>query len=202
MDLTAAGLVDLERRYAPEIGTLPGVFSTVEVERLGDGNAGGDKMSGDRNGYADAYASLLSGLEPKVIVELGVFQGVSMAMWCDLFPEADIIGLDLEFSRFHAHLPILTRLGAFTRNFPTLIKFDAYGGDDQGLRDLPPIDLFIDDGPHTGRAIANVLEIIEPLMSSNGVYVVEDFVGGDELLAKVFPGARTVRHGRLSAALL
>jgi hypothetical protein len=201
MDLTPEMLVDLERLYAPHVGSLPGVFSTFEVERLGDGNAGGDKMGRDRNGYADAYASLLSGLDPATVVELGVFQGVSMAMWCDLFPDAHVVGLDLEFSRFYAHRAVLLERGAFSLNSPILLEFDAYG-DDTPLEGLPSIDLFIDDGPHTRPAIENVLTLIGPLMSPDGVYIVEDLPGGERLLAQAFPQARIVCSGRLNAALL
>ena len=197
--MNAATLVDLERRYAPSVGRLPGLFSPVEIERLGDGNAGGDKMGPDRNGYADVYAEVLSGLSPSTVVELGVFQGVSLAMWCDLFPDAHVVGLDLDFGRFDEHLPFLTNQGAFSLSNPSLVKFDAYS-------DRPPtvdmIDLFVDDGPHTETAIRNAISLFGPLMSPDGVYVVEDFDGGDRLLAEAFPQARIVSAGRLNAALL
>jgi predicted O-methyltransferase YrrM len=199
--LTAQLLVEIEQRYAPQVGVLPGVFSDAEVERVGDSNAGGDKMASNRNGYADAYASVLRDFSPKTVVELGVFQGVSMAMWCDLFPDAEVVGLDLEFSRFDAHLPALLERGAFTGNSPTLVKFDAYA--DVLPRDFPSsIDLFVDDGPHTGRAIANVLSLVGPLISDGGVYVLEDFADGKRLLSDAFPSARLFRSGRFNAALL
>jgi hypothetical protein len=197
--LTPDFLVRLEKRYAPNVGALPGVFSEVEVERSGDSNAGGDKMGPDRNGYADVYAEVLSGLSPSTVVELGVFQGVSLAMWCDLFPDARVVGLDLDFVRFDAHLPTLKGRGAFGAKMPTLIEFDAYG---TVAPEVGPVDLFIDDGPHTEPAIRNVLSLFAPQMSDRGVYVVEDFAGGDRLLAGAFPEARIVRAGRLNVALL
>jgi len=197
--LTAELLIKLEQRYAPQVGVLPGVFSDVEVERVGDSNAGGDKMASDRNGYADAYARVLAGLDPQLVVELGVFQGVSLAMWCDLFPDAHVVGLDLDFGRFDEHLPFLTDRGAFSSCSPSLVKFDAYS-DQSPTVDM--IDLFLDDGPHTEKAIRNALGLFGPLMSPDGVYVVEDFDGGDRLLAEAFPQARIVCAGRLNAALL
>jgi hypothetical protein len=197
--LTPDFLVRLERRYAPNTGALPGVFSEVEVERSGDSNAGGDKMGPDRNGYAEAYAQVLSRLDPQLVVELGVFQGVSLAMWCDLFPDAQVVGLDLDFDRFDAHRPFLVRQGAFSASAPYLIKFDAYS---DRAPNLGMIDLFVDDGPHTEPAIRNVLSLFGPLMSPDGVYIVEDFDGGDRLLAEAFPQARIACAGRLNAALL
>jgi hypothetical protein len=199
MALTADTLVRLEQRYAPQVGALPGVFSEAEVERIGDSNAGGDKMGADRNGYAAAYAKVLSGLDPQLVVELGVFQGVSLAMWCDLFPDAHVVGLDLDFDRFDAHRPFLVEQGAFSVSSPSLIKFDAYS---DVTPNLDMVDLFVDDGPHTEPAIRNALTLFGPLMSPDGVYVVEDFDGGDRLLAQAFPQARIICAGRLNAALL
>lgn len=197
--ISAPQLVELERKFAPMPGDAPAVFSPLERIRRDPRNAGGDKMATDRNGYADAYAQVLSGLDPQLVVELGVFQGVSLAMWCDLFPDAHVVGLDLDFDRFEAHLPFLVEQGAFSVCSPSLIKFDAYS-------DLAPnldmVDLFVDDGPHTEPAIRNALGLFGPLMSPDGVYVVEDFEGGDRLLAKAFPQARIICAGRLNAALL
>jgi cephalosporin hydroxylase len=156
-------------------------------------------MAADRNGYADLYARVLADLDPRLVVELGVFQGVSLAIWCDLFPKANVVGLDLDFRRFHAHEQLLIGQGAFDRFRPSLITFDAYSDDPP---ELDMIDLFVDDGPHTEPAIRNVLGLFGPMMAPGGVYVVEDFAGGDRLLAAAFPQADLVCGGRWNAALL
>lgn len=200
--ITAEMLVDLERKYAPTVGAAPAVFSPHERTRTDSHNAGGDKMGGDRNGYAEVYARLLDGLDPWMVVELGVFQGVSMAMWCDLFPDSLVFGLDLEFGRFHANSEALVSRGAFTKNKPMLRQWDAYGDDAEVLRDMDPIDLFVDDGPHTADAIRNTLRLVGPLMNRGSVYVVEDFSGGEGLLRQQFPDAHIICAGRLNAALL
>lgn len=201
MAVDADLLIRLEERFSPAIGVAPSLFSKHERVRIDTENAGGDKMGAARNGYAHAYASLLDGFEPDTVVELGVFQGVSMALWCDLFPSATVIGLDLEFSRFEANRPLLVQRGAFTANSPLLVEFDAY------QTDPPPIDgpigLFVDDGPHTADGITNTVRLIGPLMGQGGIYVVEDFDGGADILARGFPDAQEiVRAGRLSAARL
>jgi cephalosporin hydroxylase len=200
--ITPQSLVELERRFAPTVGAAPAVFSVAERTRTDRMNAGGDKMAADRNNYAAAYAGLLSGLNPAVVVELGVFQGVSMAMWCDLFPEAFVVGLDLDFDRFHACHPSLVGRGAFRRSSPALFTFDAYQQHPGNLSELPPVDLFIDDGPHTEEAIVNVLRLVGPLMAEGGVYVIEDFPSGGDLLAEAFPDAHIVYAGKLNAARL
>lgn len=200
--ITPQSLVDLERRFAPTVGAAPAVFSVNERTRTDRMNAGGDKMAADRNNYAPAYAALLDGLQPSVVVELGVFQGVSMAMWCDLFPDAHVIGLDLDFDRFEANWPALVGQGAFARSSPDLRTFDAYQPRLGNLSDVSGIDLFVDDGPHTADAIRNVLRLVGPLMADGGVYVVEDFRGAADLLAREFPDAEIVGAGMLAAARL
>lgn len=194
-------LIRLEEQFSPAVGVAPSLFSKHERVRTDAENLGGDKMGPTRNGYAHAYARLLDGLEPDFVVELGVFQGVSMAMWCHLFPSATVIGLDLEFGRFEANRAVLVERGAFTANTPVLIPFDAYQTDCPQI--VGPIDLFVDDGPHTADGITNTVRLIGPLMGQGGIYVVEDFDGGADILARGFPDAREiVRAGRLSAARL
>lgn len=155
-------------------------------------------MGSDRNGYASFYADVLNGLSPKRIVELGVFQGASLALWCELFPDADVIGLDLDFVRFGDNVPFLLDAGAFLGSTPRLVVWDAYS---ELLPDVSgPIDLFVDDGPHTEPAIRNALRLFGPLMAAGGVYVVEDYDGGGRLLTEAFPDAQVVSSGRIAAA--
>lgn len=196
-------LIDLERTFAPQVGKGLGVFSPHDQNGHAPWNLGGDKMADDRNGYAPVYAHLLDGFDPQFVVELGVFQGVSMAMWCYLFPYATVIGLDLEFDRFEDNRPALLERGAFTTNYPVLFTFDAYQQDATPLDQFAPLDLFVDDGPHTADAIANTLRLVGPLMADGGIYVVEDFPAGGDMLAGAFPDAvEIVRAGRLNAARL
>lgn len=200
--MDAERLIALERQFAPEVGKGEGVFSPKDRNPHAPWNLGGDKMGTDRNGYADTYARLLDGMKPQRVVELGVFQGVSMALWCELFPEAEVIGLDLSLDRYHANVTALKGRGAFTVNSPLLHEWDAYSDDAEFLRDLGAIDVFVDDGPHTLDAIENVLRLVSPLMADGGVYVIEDFPGGGDLLRGVFPDAQVIYAGRLNAARL
>lgn len=196
-------LIDLERQFAPEVGKGRGVFSPHDRNGHAPWNLGGDKMGEDRNGFAAVYAHLLDGFDPQFVVELGVFQGVSMAMWCYLFPYATVVGLDLDFGRFEEHRPVLLERGAFGTNYPVLVPFDAYQTDAGSLAGFAPFDLFVDDGPHTRDAIGNTLNVVGPLMAAGGIYVVEDFPDGGDMLAAAFPDAREiVRAGRLNAARL
>lgn len=200
----AARLIELERRFAPSVLRGPGVFSSEDRNGHAPWNLGGDKMGAERNGYAAAYAEVLPSLfgRARVVVELGVFMGASLALWCELFPQATVIGLDLEFDRYEEYRPSLLAAGAFKDREPLLVEFDAYGPL-QPLEDaLPgPIDLFVDDGPHTPDAVARIAADVWPLIGPGGVYVLEDVPGGADVLRVVAQKATVLDRGRWSAAL-
>jgi cephalosporin hydroxylase len=159
-------------------------------------------MASLRNGYGRAYASLLGSRFKAIdtIVELGVFQGASLAIWCDLFPQAKIIGLDIEFDRFESHRAFLKGVGAFLGNSPELVSFDAFAPVTNGLIDQlggRRIDLFIDDGPHHIDAIVATAIAVMPLMGEGSLYVVEDQAGALAPLRDAFPSIAFRMEGQL-----
>ena len=197
-------LIGLEAHYAPSVMKGRGVFSDLDKNHHAPWNLGGDKMASDRNDYAPIYGAVLPPFyaSANLVVELGVFTGVSMAIWCDVFEQAEIVGLDLDFSRFEENLPSLTRRGAFSRVFPRLVEWDAYG-DVAALTEAlsAPVDVFVDDGPHTADAVFKVARDMAPLMSDRMLYAIEDFTGGHAVLSEVFPEAEIVKGGRLNVAV-
>jgi hypothetical protein len=180
------------------------VFSPLDSNPHAPWNLGGDKMGAARNGYGENYASALAGLRPQVVVELGVFAGASLALWDALFPDALIVGLDLDFDRFNEHLPVLLDAGAFPLRPPRLVTFDAYGSVTPLVDALGglPIDLFVDDGPHTEDAIVRMAKHVGPLMSRDSLYVIEDFAGGGRILREHLPSAVVSGGGRWWAGRL
>jgi hypothetical protein len=195
-------LISRERRYAPRIGVLPGVTSPANSHKYWSYDQGGDKMASLRNGYGRGYASLLDSRLRTVhtVVELGVFQGVSLAIWCDLFPQAKIIGLDIDFDRFESHRAFLEGVGAFSGNSPELVSFDAFAPLTDGLIDQlggRRIDLFIDDGPHHIDAIVATAIAVMPLMGEDSLYVVEDQAGALAPLRDAFPSIAFRMEGQL-----
>jgi len=179
-------LATLEARYSPQKGKLPAVRSPLERWRTNRWNEGGDKMSPDRHGYSDDYARLLSRWTAPTIVEVGIFQGASLAIWCDLFPEGTVIGLDLDLNRFFDHRHFLIGQGAFSRNFPMVVgDWDAYAPNVQVLGQAlrgRTIDVLVDDGPHTDVAVLTVLDAVLPFLSPQFTYIVEDMPNGADLI--------------------
>ena len=140
-------------------------------------------MSQRYNGYADLYQSYL---EPFVnqrdrvytICEIGILQGTGLAIWCDLFPNSRVIGLDLELSYFNENFDKLRELGAFSQNSPEVHQFDQYDNHNteilQKLLGGRTVDVCIDDGIHTNEAILNTLKCMTPYLSEEFVYFIED----------------------------
>ena len=195
-------LVERERRYAPVRDRGRGATSVVAPKaRLL--NSGGDKMSASRNGYAEAYAALLApwvGSGP-TLVELGVFKGTSLAIWCDLFPSGRVIGMDVELERFRRNVPRLRRRGAFVAAEPVALEFDAFQPDTGALVDALAgrrIDIFIDDGPHEPSAQIAVARAIAPLLATDALYIIEDVTGeAPSGLEGIMPTRRIRRVGGL-----
>jgi len=198
--VTAEQLIDLEARFAPQVEKGPSAFSPLERERTCAHNLGGDKMAGDRNGYAEFYAWLVNKVQPETLVELGVFRGSSLAVWDAVWPGIRLLGLDLELGRYEQNLPALLHRGAFPDGLPEVRTFDAYKPDVRTIWDMVGIvDVFVDDGPHTLSAIETCLAEVGPLVRQ--AYVVEDYAGTKALLERQFPGWEVREQGRIAAAV-
>lgn len=142
------------------------------------GDRGCDRM--EYQNYAPIYAAALKTLtrEPKRIVEMGIFAGTGLAMWSVLFPEADIIGLDVDIDRYKKHLPILKEQGAFQAREPRVFEFDEL---DAGSWDLlyciieqGSVDLWIDDAIHRTDVILEAEKKARGFMAPRSVYLIED----------------------------
>lgn len=191
-------LKTLERLFSPDMVSLPRVQSPLDKGQHPPMNRGADKMHPQGMNYAEAYAKLLEGRQPNRFVELGVFTGVSLAMWCELFPEADVLGLDIDFNR--VDMDLLIDRGAFQLNTPSMALFDAF--DPQPVEYLENIDVFIDDGPHVTEAVIKVAEFMRDRMAPGSVYIVEDMANGAQILSDVFPNAKLHKFGMLNAVEL
>jgi hypothetical protein len=103
---------------------------------------------------------------PVTVVEIGVFQGGSLAMWRDYFgPQARIVGIDIdERCRDLAPEGTEVRIGSQTdREFLRALK-----------RELGTIDVLIDDGGHEMVQQLVSFDELFPAVSAEGVYLVED----------------------------
>lgn len=139
---------------------------------------GTDKSLLIKHPYTPVYYDLFKDRQEfvKKVFEVGVWQGASIRMWRDFFPNAQIYGLDVrEESRIEEDR-IKTFVGD-SRNEKTWKKiFDEIGTD---------IDLFIDDGSHWPSYQAITCRLVKPLLKKEVIYIIEDVRFPDELRKKL-----------------
>lgn len=148
------------------------------------GSQGGDRMGW--HGYAQTYADALTTkfgsaipiMGRHVIVELGVLLGTGLAMWCELFPESRVIGLDIDVEPYKVNRRKLERIGAFQSNVPEVYQFDELAPE-SGERfaeilggDL--VDVFVDDAAHYDGAVMRAFGMARPHLSADALYFIED----------------------------
>ncbi|MCE4566653.1 class I SAM-dependent methyltransferase [Maribellus sp. CM-23] len=118
--------------------------------------------------YFDIYDRHFSRFRNKeiVILEIGVAQGGSLQMWRNYFgDEAKIFGVDInprckELEEENIQIFIGSQSD---RNFLKELK-----------KQIPPVDILIDDGGHTMRQQIVTYEELFDVVKENGVYLCED----------------------------
>lgn len=100
------------------------------------------------------------------LLEIGIWNGGSVAMWHDYFPEATVYATDITNSRFTIDVTKLPRA--------RISICDAYT---ESFRDqLPEFDIIIDDGPHSEESQLRCIELYANKLTQDGIMVIEDVV--------------------------
>jgi hypothetical protein len=168
------------------------------------GMTGGDRMF--HHGYAGIYAEHLAPFLARrydrlTVVEAGILRGTGLAIWGELFPNADIIGLDIDLSHTRENLPGLKARGAFAKGEPELYVFDQFIDGEAKMKDIlgaRRIDIFIDDGFHSIETIMNTFRAALPLLADRFVYFVEDNDDVAPLLADAFPDKKVTESDEMT----
>lgn len=100
------------------------------------------------------------------MLEIGVQTGASVRMWADYFPNAQIVGIDInpQCAQFASRrIQIITG----SQDNPEIAKF---------FRSEYPdgFEIVIDDGSHVGEHQRASLDLFFPLVRPGGLYVIED----------------------------
>lgn len=142
--------------------------------------------------YASAYAQHLPDTRCTfTLVELGILRGVGLAIWCDLFPSARVIGLDVDVSHFNENCADLRKRGAFRKNAPIVYDYDELAPDNatrlRSILNGDRIDVCIDDALHYDAAILKAMRDLMPFMGVGGTYFVEDNFKVHEQISRLYP---------------
>lgn len=115
--------------------------------------------------YTPFYSALLEGRSVKKVLEIGICTGASLRMWAEYFPDAEVYGLDnapmslISEDRIHSLL--------CDQSSPNDLRkvVDTFGDN---------FDLIIDDGSHRAEDQILSAQMLVPLLSKTGLYMIED----------------------------
>jgi 23S rRNA U2552 (ribose-2'-O)-methylase RlmE/FtsJ len=120
--------------------------------------------------YTDAYRDLYSDSRPvrrfdvRAVLELGIFRGGSLRAWRDFFPNAEIIGYDID-------------PGTMIRGEPRITTYCGDVRSTDGLREVAALhkyDLIVDDASHRPIDQFHALQMLWNSLVTGGFYVIED----------------------------
>ena len=206
---TVAWFIQTEIRYGGIHKLVPRVRISPFDPRSKEETARGGMTGGDRmlhHAYAKYYSHYLPQLgrsleQGCVIVEVGILRGTGLAIWCDLFTSARVVGLDIDLGHFLQNRQELLSRGAFSRNFPEVYVFDQYCDNRGYIRRIlkgDRISVAIDDGAHTISAGLLTFASILPHLADDFVYFVEDNRHIQQELARRYPQLTIELFGELT----
>ena len=128
---------------------------------------------------AEWYEQFLRHLRPKSVVEVGTFDGASLAMCAEIAQPQRLVGIDIRSEPSSALATYIEQRGLEDRVRP------YYGVDQTDAARLNEIldgefsdglvDLVIDDASHALDATRETFDILFPRLRPGGVYLVEDW---------------------------
>ena len=95
------------------------------------------------------------------ILEIGVSTGLSLEMWCEYFPNSNIIGVELDNIKYK---PSNNRIKLIIGNRT----------DSKTFENIDNLDIIIDDGGHTSNQQISSFNFLFEELKLGGVYLVED----------------------------
>lgn len=139
---------------------------------MGTLNDIGLKLNADKStrlhNYLDFYQEHLPGRDFNGrLLEIGVMDGLSMRMWREYYPNAEIVGIDIkDMDHMHNHY---WRVPESVQ----LVRCD--GTDPEQTKKLGKFDVIIDDGSHYwGDQQKSFETLYYGQLNEGGVYVLED----------------------------
>ena len=144
-----------------KLSTIYKIFSAPE----GSGHKG-TAHSYIENYYHQRFDKIR--LDKLNILEIGVSTGLSLEMWCEYFPNSNIIGIELNNINY---IPSNDRI--------KLIIGD--GTDSKTFKNIDELDIIIDDGSHIFTDQIFSYAILYDKLKKGGVYIIEDVKNIDEV---------------------
>lgn len=135
----------------------------------------GSKGYTDKNtnhSYLPLYQQLLLPIKntAKNILEVGVMEGGSIELWSKFFTNATVYGVDIIDN---VKIPLLKtndKVKLFLNNNAYDLNFIKQNFIDNNIK----FDFILDDGPHTLISMQQFIILYLPLLTDNGIFIIED----------------------------
>lgn len=129
-----------------------------------------DKNS--KHSYLPLYDKLLQPIKHVAnnIIEIGVQRGGSIKLWLEYFSKATIYGCDI-------HDSIIIENQSLKTNNRIILNLNENAYTKEYVKKnfkSKKFDFLIDDGPHTYSSQEKFIELYSPLLSDNGILIIED----------------------------
>jgi hypothetical protein len=99
------------------------------------------------------------------ILEIGVASGASLRTWRDIFPKANIYGIDIN--------PLCVQQDSERIKIFIGSQFDKVFLDNV-MKEIGHVSVIVDDGSHEMEHMVFTFEVLFPQLSQSGVYALED----------------------------
>ena len=205
---TVDWLIKTESKYGGFVSNVPRNKVSPKDPRSKKQLRSGGMVGGDRmlhHGYAKKYSEYLHSYSPKkeavTLIEVGILKGTGLAIWCDLFQNGRIIGLDIDLRHINSNMSNLKNLGAFKTNQPELYEFDQLLDSSEYLGTIlkdDKINVCVDDGLHSVKSILNTLKSMMPHLANKFVYFIEDNKTVHKEIKSLYPSLSVENAGELT----
>lgn len=150
------------RQYHAQSDYLDAILKDLNLFGI-NGDGGTDK--GTDHSYTGMYEEIFTPYfdKPVDLLEIGVYQGGSLALWSKAFGSARITGVDI-------HDQIKFGAQKYFEDVEIVIG-DAYNANTLAGREW---DIVIDDGPHTYESFVSCIQVYLPRIRKGGILVIED----------------------------
>ena len=129
-------------------------------------DAGGDK--GTLHSYIDVYEREMTRRSDIDVLEIGVWQGHSLAMWGEYFQGSRVIGVDVDLSRLRYDVDARECDATSAEALTATLGDSAF-------------DYIVDDGSHLPSHQAQSFRLLWNRVKPGGKYFIEDIAGDDAL---------------------
>jgi hypothetical protein len=127
----------------------------------------GTDKSSRHHDYLNFYERFFAGRrhEPLAILEIGVLNGASLKTWREYFPNARVVGCDIDPMARRWATPGIEIEYMDQSNLEDLVRVASKHG---------PFDIIVEDGSHLWEHQITSLKTLFPFVRPDGIYIVED----------------------------